>query len=213
MTSTKQLPEYTPTAAVEPLPAAVAELARLLGRQTVRAYGAGDYALPGRVFEALANAPHQQTDQNVRTLAIQAGPWLEHPQFPGEFGRGYVDGAQAKTDFGPTTPALDTLSGVLGAAAPYRPRYPMPSIITAAAVTDLLAETLVQAYNRTDPDDTDRAAAREAQAHLVAVLEHLSTDPRVCQTSSTTNAVLKAARVLDRGNALYQRMSGELATG
>ena len=213
MTSSKELPQYTPDTATEPLPDAVAALARQLGRDTVRAHGVGDYPLPGRAFEAIADAPLQQTDTAMQRLTEQAGQWLEHPQFSGQFARGYWEQAQRDSDTGQTPPAVDALSGVIGARAPYGPRYPIPAVVTASTITDMLAATLADTYGRSVPDDDDLTAAREVQAHVVAVLEHLSTDSRVRLAASTTSAVLKAARVLDRDKAIYQTMTGDLSTG
>ena len=213
MASNQELPQYTQYTATRPLPDAVAALARQLGRDTVRAHGAGDYPLPGRAFEAIADAPQQQADTQLRHLAVQAGQWLEHPQFPSQFARGYWEQAQAQSDDEQTPPAVDALSGVIGAHMHSGPRYPIPRVITASTITDMLAGTLAETYGRHLPDDTDLAAARSVQAHVVAVLEHLSTDSRVRLAASTTGAVLKAARVLDRDKAIYQTMTGDLSTG
>lgn len=213
MTSNQELPQYTPYTATQPLPDMVAALARQLGRDTVRAHGAGDYPLPGRAFEAIAATPPQQTDTRLRHLATQAGQWLEHPQFPSQFAHGYWEQAQTERDTGPELPAVDTLSGVIGAHQPNGPRYPIPRAVTASTITNMLAGTLAETYGRHVPDDADLAAARAVQAHVVAVLEHLSTDSRVRVAASTTGAVLKAASVLDRDKALYQTMTGNLSNG
>jgi hypothetical protein len=206
----QELPEYDAT---EPLPEVVTALAHQMGSETVRAYGAERPPLPGRAFEAIANAPHGQSDEQVRDLAVQAGAWLEHPQFPHMFGRGYLDATRGMTATEHTQRTVQPQTDVIGTLAPCRRTYPVPRPINAETITSALAATLAHNYSRDVPNSADLAAARAAQAHISAVLQNLSTDGRVCRTSSTTSAVLNAARVLDPDAVSFQRMTGQLSTG